>query len=521
MRAAARGVVVAAYSAVFCLLLPLALWSLGKGLDRAWGLQGQPRPVGAVVAVFGMGLLFSGMAALWRQADGLPVSALPPPLLATHGPYRLVRHPIYLGFNLALLGAGLGLGSPMVALIVAPAFFPIWVGYALLEERGLRRRFGHAYRRYQEQVGLTPRLELYGLSRRIAQALPAQIMGSAQVPAEGGVILVANHSCYLDPGYLGRVTDRRVRFLATAQVFRSRPLRVFFEGNAAVPVRRYRPDFKACREMVRLLEEGEVVGLFPEGERATYGRYLGAQPQVARILARLRYPVIPVGISGGYDCGPRWARGLRRRPVVVRVGPPIQWADRDATAAVDDAVLSLLGHNPQPIHLDDARRSLLQRVLWRCPRCLDERAWCPAALECVACGASYTPSPDGWLEGNDGQTHSLAELGDRQPLAPEPGPLTCAAQGLYEPQPWGTPRPLRSLGYGTLSVGSEGVHFGTLRLRLEAIRSISTEGAQTLQVATREQMWQFQLGTHSAFRAQAALCRWVQPPPEDAVGRNP
>jgi hypothetical protein len=67
--------------------------------------------------------------------------------------------------------------------------------------------------------------------------------------------------------------------------------------------------------------------------------------------------------------------------------------------------------------------------------------------------------------------------------------------------------PLEPLGDGDLEVGPDGLRFGDLRVPLDRIRTLTTERADTLQVATAEAMWQFVLEGGSAFRLQRALER--------------
>ena len=157
MRLASRVVIVGVYVVVFWLVLPAALWALARRVDHALGWALAPSWVGALPAAVGAWFLFGGIAVLWTRGEGLPVSALPPPKLTVTGPYRVVRHPIYFGFNLVVLGAGLVLGSRALWAIVAPGFLPVWVVYALVEERGLARRFGDDWARYKRDVGLLPR----------------------------------------------------------------------------------------------------------------------------------------------------------------------------------------------------------------------------------------------------------------------------------------------------------------------------------------------------------------------------
>jgi protein-S-isoprenylcysteine O-methyltransferase Ste14 len=95
-----RLAVVAAYAAVFWGVLPAALVWVGFAIDRALGSDASPNSLGLVAVVPGLALLIWAMIELRWRGRGLPVSALPPARLVVSGPYRFVRHPIYLGWNL-------------------------------------------------------------------------------------------------------------------------------------------------------------------------------------------------------------------------------------------------------------------------------------------------------------------------------------------------------------------------------------------------------------------------------------
>jgi len=254
-----------------------------------------------------------------------------------------------------------------------------------------------------------------------------------------------------------------------------------------------------------LLADGELVGIFPEGERSVLGDYQGALPPVADILARLPAPVVPVGLSGSYDSGPRWARHLRRRRVRVRVGPPIEWRQCPPARAVDTAIRSLLASDPAPVNLRGLRRERLGLVLWLCPRCGDERAWRPARLACDSCGARFLGTASGDFVDERGHVASLAELGRAVRRAGHPGALTARASAWVERQMTGPIRPLEPIGEGVVEVSAAAVRFGGLELPRHEIRSFSTEGADILQVATTQAMWQFHLLDGSAFRMHDAL----------------
>ncbi|UCF39991.1 MAG: 1-acyl-sn-glycerol-3-phosphate acyltransferase [Gemmatimonadota bacterium] len=506
---AARGLIVALYATVFCLLLPVALWQAGTAIDAVLRWERQPSVLGVPLLVAGAALVLWGMATLWRGGGGLPIGALAPPRLTRQGPYRLVRHPIYLGFNVALFGAGLAAGSRGVAWVITPLFAPTWVLYALLEERGLTRRFGGEYRRYRRQVKLLPRLGLYRFAQllQIVGLFPARAAGREHVPRRGPAVLVFNHSCYIDAVFCGIVTRRPVHHLTTAEAYRGGVKGWLVTHFVNVPVRRYRQDPAACREMLRLLAEGEVIGIAIEGERAALGRYQGALADVAGIMARLGVPIIPVGISGAYDVGPRWSDVVRRRRVRVRAGPPVEFDAASPAAAIDRAILALLDENPQRVFLEGLPREKLGRVLWRCPACLREEEWHAARLACEACGVRYEER-HGWLVDAAGRAASLAELGERVRSVADERAIVLRAGVWRERSMFGPIEPLERLGEGAVSVGPDGVRFKGLHIPIRRITSVGTERADTLQVATRDGMWQLRLLEGSAFRLHLAVVRW-------------
>jgi len=501
---------IAAYVAVFWVALPVLLVWLGFTIDRAIHLDASANPLGLVALTPGLALLAWAMRELRRRGYGLPISALPPPCLVVTGPYRFVRHPIYLGWNLAVFGLGLLIGSGGLAFVVAPALAPVWILYARREERGLVSRFGASYRRYQRRVGLLPWISLYQIAQVLVRAgvLPISVEGAAHIPKVGPAVLVATHACYLDPAFVIRATRRTIWFTTTAEVFRQGLLASLLRHLPAIPLRRYRPDPAACRAMVRLLEEGEIVCIFPEGERTPDGGRQAPLDSVANMLARLPYPVLPVGIAGSADVGPRWSDSLRRRRVTVRIGNPLSLSQGEAASQIQEAWAKLIPDTDECVHLEGLDRSKLVRILWRCPACGNEEKFRAASLSCDACGAGWTARADGLLEDRARSAISLAALARSVRMFPEKPSLRVLAEGRSEVSMLGPIRATEPLGEGELRVDTEGLTFRDLEIRIADISSLTTERADTLQVATAEGMWQFRLRGGSAFRLKYALDRW-------------
>lgn len=498
---AGKAAIVLGYIVVFWMALPAAIWFASSWGDARLQLVRAPHGSGWLLVTAGVALLGWSWVELWRNGGGLPISALPPPRFTSGGPYRYVRHPGYLGFNIGLLGVGIVAGSPTLTYIIAPAFLPLWLAYAALEERGLLRRFGLTYVRYRRRVGVFPRFPVYPTLQLAMSlgAMPVRIEGKEHIPSTGPAVLISNHACYIDFLYVGAATRRQIRFVTTLEIYRIPLARWFMRRVGAIPLGRYRHDFAATREILRSLQDGELVGMFPEGERSTLGSLQAPLPAAAKLLARLPYPIVPVGISGSYDVGPRWSDRIRRRPVRVRIGPPIDLCVGDPMKGVAAALRGLVDTDPQPVHLEGLPLDRLARVLWACPRCRDEASWRAERLRCDACGAGWAPTSQGWFVDDTGEQCSLAEIAsplwDQPDEPPPPGPATAWSEAEF-----GSVHPLKSLGAGELELDTDALRFEDLQVPIDRIQRVTTERADTLQVATLDRMWQFRPKRQSAFR---------------------
>lgn len=141
-----------------------------------------------------------------------------------------------------------------------------------------------------------------------------EIEGKENIPDSGGVVLVANHVSYWDPVVVICAFKRQVYFMAKAELFKIPVVGYVVNASGAFPVRRDRTDRNAIRTALRLLEEGQVVGVFPEGTRSHSGEMLKPHLGAAMLALKSGAPVLPVAVSG--------TRGFWGK-VRVRVGKPI------------------------------------------------------------------------------------------------------------------------------------------------------------------------------------------------------
>jgi protein-S-isoprenylcysteine O-methyltransferase Ste14 len=118
----------------------------------------------SVARVLGLFILYLGMALFaWaalhlRGAVGGFVAPRSPDLVVT-GPYNHVRHPIYLGTTIAMLGAAITTRSILGLAATLLVFLPVEIHRARLEERALHERFGEVWQSYAARTGFfLPRL---------------------------------------------------------------------------------------------------------------------------------------------------------------------------------------------------------------------------------------------------------------------------------------------------------------------------------------------------------------------------
>jgi 1-acyl-sn-glycerol-3-phosphate acyltransferase len=151
----------------------------------------------------------------------------------------------------------------------------------------------------------------YGLLKSAVIGPPLRLVfrpvteGALGFPAEGPVLLVANHQSFADSLFMPMAAPRPVKFLAKAEYFTGRGVKGwlsagFFRGVGSIPIDRSGATAAdpALTTALRLLAEGHVVGMYPEGTRSPDGRLYKGRTGVARIALTARCPVVPCAIFG-------------------------------------------------------------------------------------------------------------------------------------------------------------------------------------------------------------------------------
>lgn len=198
---------------------------------------------------------------------------------------------------------------------------------------------------------------LYEACRDIAIAVlrgffDAQAFHADRVPQHGPLLIAANHQSYIDPPLVGGMAGlRHCSYLAKAPLFTFRPFGALLRGINCVPVSGDGGDAGSIREILRRLERGHAVVIFPEGSRTLTGAMTPFKRGMSLLVKRARCPVLPVAVEGCFDA---WKRGDRPRPftcpVAVMYGNPIPHDElmRDGP----DAALARVQHEVERMRLE-------------------------------------------------------------------------------------------------------------------------------------------------------------------------
>ena len=156
-----------------------------------------------------------------------------------------------------------------------------------------------------------------------------RVTGAEHVPADGPLILAANHVSYFDPPVIAAATTRRLSFFAKKELFEFGPFGRYISALGAFPVDRSRGDMAAMRHTLALLKDGHALVIFPEGGRNVDGT-AEAKDGVAFLARMSGAAVVPTALSGTEAT-------KRFRPIRVAFGEPMRY---DRVRGKDHAALA-------------------------------------------------------------------------------------------------------------------------------------------------------------------------------------
>jgi 1-acyl-sn-glycerol-3-phosphate acyltransferase len=173
------------------------------------------------------------------------------------------------------------------------------------------------------------------------------------IPATGPVILASNHLSFSDSIFLPLQSRRPVVFLAKSEYFTGKGVkgaltRWFFKSTGQLPIDRSggKASEASLNTGLKVLSQGQVLGIYPEGTRSPDGRLYRGRTGIARMVLEAKVPVIPVAMIDTEKVQPIGKRLPRIRRIGIVVGSPLDFSrfdgmegDRIVLRAVTDEIM--------------------------------------------------------------------------------------------------------------------------------------------------------------------------------------
>lgn len=158
---------------------------------------------------------------------------------------------------------------------------------------------GFDYSKVKEEEELYDKLRPLG-KKIIHSAYDVNYIGMENIPAEGGFIIASNHIRALDPLYIALgVENRQIHFMGKKELFEKPIIRSILKKANGFPIVRGSADKEALNYAVRVVKEGKILGIFPEGTRSKDHKPARAKSGIGLIARQAKADILPVSI---YNC---------------------------------------------------------------------------------------------------------------------------------------------------------------------------------------------------------------------------
>lgn len=222
-------------------------------------------------------------------------------------------------------------------------------------------------------------------------------------------IILANHVNNLDPFLISHFVDYPVHFVASDEQYRNLIKRYFLKHYlGAIPKTKFVSDIKTVKQIIKLVKENCVIGIFPEGRRNWDGNTGIILPSTSKLIKLLKVPIVICIMKGAHLSHPRWAIKDRRGKINISF-TSVLTAESISNMSVNEIqneLTRLLYHN----EYDFQRKMLipykgvklaekLERLLFICPKCysISSMNSCQNTFYCTKCGYIVTYTEYGYF----------------------------------------------------------------------------------------------------------------------------
>lgn len=151
-----------------------------------------------------------------------------------------------------------------------------------------------------------------------------EIKGEEYVPRDESVVILANHTSYIDPVVMGVATPQELNYMAKKELFKNILFRWLITTFRAFPLRRGTIDRESMSRALNILAQKEPLLIFAQGTRSAEGEVLPTKPGVGMIIYKSKAKAVPAIIRGSSKILPRNAKFIHIHKLRVHFGRPFE-----------------------------------------------------------------------------------------------------------------------------------------------------------------------------------------------------
>ena len=240
-------------------------------------------------------------------------------------------------------------------------------------------------------------------------------------------LVVGNHVNFWDPFFIGIFLYHDIQFIASDNIFRTKLFHFLMKLFGTIPTSKFISDTKTIAQIIRVLKNGGVIGVFPEGNSTWDGRSLRHISTVSRLVHKLKLPVVGIINKGGFLSKPRWARKLRKGKVQLEykiIFSPEELKQIDADTC-KHLMEERIEHKEEEWNKQAGipftgthKAEYIERTLFVCPQCKSLASFYSQndTAECRKCGYTFRIDNFGLLQAENSPLAytSISEWNDWQ-----------------------------------------------------------------------------------------------------------
>ncbi|WGS65569.1 lysophospholipid acyltransferase family protein [Marinitoga aeolica] len=210
-------------------------------------------------------------------------------------------------------------------------------------------------------------------------------------------LFIANHTHILDGFFIQSVIPYPISFVMAGGTYYNKWVYPFFKHFKFIPKQKGVPDIKTVRDIFKVLKNGGIVGLFPEGSTTWSGNYQPVPSGTDKLLDKIKVPILAARIHGGYLSKPRWAKKERKGNIIIEL-----------KTFNDSAALEYIKYNEWDWqeknkwkYSGNKKAEGLERIIWFCDKCNSFNSIKAKGnvAKCTNCSREYAVDDYGYING--------------------------------------------------------------------------------------------------------------------------